>query len=352
LPIDSPEPARASRAKSVYAAVGFLLGGVLLYFSVRGIDWPRVLHTARGAKPGLLVACFALCSLALLARAIRWRVLLSAESRVGIGDAFWATAAGYFGNTFLPARAGEIVRTLMITSRFPVSKPFVLTTALLERFADAIALVAISTVVLLTMPAPPGWLRGASKPFAILGLCGILAIVALPRLERQGRAILIWARIPESLKAKLIHILEQCLLGLRSFHDSRRLTAFSLLAAVIWSIDGIGTVIGARALGLVMPLPASFLLIAGLGLGSALPSTPGYVGIYQFVAVSILVPFGFDRTDAIAFILFSQALYCVIIGFWGALAFWRFRKMASAGDSEILKEATPLACSATVSDRL
>ena len=39
-----------------------------------------------------------------------------------------------------------------------------------------------------------------------------------------------------------------------------------------------------------------------MGLASALPSTPGYVGIYQFVAVSVLTPFGFSRTDAIAYI--------------------------------------------------
>ena len=62
------------------------------------------------------------------------------------------------------------------------------------------------------------------------------------------------------------------------------------------------------ALGFQIPLPVAFLLIAGLGLGSALPSTPGYVGIYQFVAVTVLTPFGFSRTDAIAYILVAQAL--------------------------------------------
>ena len=47
-------------------------------------------------------------------------------------------------------------------------------------------------------------------------------------------------------------------------------------------IDATGTVV--CVLGLVIPFPVAFLLNAGLGLGSALPSTPGYVGIYQFVA--------------------------------------------------------------------
>jgi len=70
----------------------------------------------------------------------------------------------------------------------------------------------------------------------------------------------------------------------------------------------------------------AFLLIAGLGLGSALPSTPGYIGIWQFVAVSILTPFGFSKTDAVAYILVAQALQYVYIGLCGALGFLNYRR--------------------------
>jgi uncharacterized membrane protein YbhN (UPF0104 family) len=70
----------------------------------------------------------------------------------------------------------------------------------------------------------------------------------------------------------------------------------------------------------------AFLLMAGLGLGSALPSTPGYVGIYQFVAVRVLTPFGFSRTDAIAYILVAQALSYVVIGLWGSVGLWHYRR--------------------------
>lgn len=86
----------------------------------------------------------------------------------------------------------------------------------------------------------------------------------------------------------------------------------------------------AAALGLRMPITVAFLVITGLSLGSALPSTPGYVGIYQFVAVTVLTPFGFTRTDAIAYILVAQALMYALIGFWGALGLWRYRRGRSA----------------------
>ena len=93
--------------------------------------------------------------------------------------------------------------------------------------------------------------------------------------------------------------MDQSLRGMRAFHDARRLTEFLALTVLIWSVDAVGAVITGTALGLQLPLSVAFLLIAGLGVASALPSTPGYVGIYQFVAVTVLTPFGFSRTTAI-----------------------------------------------------
>ena len=105
------------------------------------------------------------------------------------------------------------------------------------------------------------------------------------------------------------------------------------MTGVIWLIDGIGTGVGAWVIGFSIPLPLAFLLIAGLGLGSALPSTPGYVGIYQFVAVSVLTPFGISKADAIAYILLAQGLQYVSVMIWGPLALWKlggWRKWTAA----------------------
>jgi hypothetical protein len=128
------------------------------------------------------------------------------------------------------------------------------------------------------------------------------------------------------LKPKLLVALEHGLRGIRSFHHIGRLSAFLALTVCVWTLDAVGAVVGANAIGLEIPLWLAFLLIAGLGLGSALPSTPGYVGIYQFVAVSVLTPFGFSRNDAIAFILVTQALSYVVIGVWGSLGLVRYRR--------------------------
>ena len=301
----------------VSLASAALLAAVLLYYSLRGIEWREVARIIAGAAAGGLALTAGLSTVTLFLRACRWRILLNAEAHVSVPTAFWATAAGYFGNNFLPARAGELVRSFMISSGAGLEAAYVLATALAERAADAIALVVISAVVLLTLPDLPGWLSGAARPFAFLALIGALGIAVLPLLGSIARKAIERSPLPHAWRPRLIEMMEHALRGLRAFHDTRRFSAFLALTVAIWCMDALGVMITADALGLPMPFSAAFLLVASLGLGSALPSTPGYVGIYQFVAVTVLGPFGFSRSDAIAYILVGQAVSYVVIGFWG-----------------------------------
>ncbi len=319
---DSPAASR-SRFRLVYWAVAILIAGTLLYFSLRGIQWAQVWSILSRASPQFVALWVAVGTFSLFLRALRWRILLRAQAPIGVATAFWATVAGYFGNNFLPARAGELVRTAMIRTRSGLSMTFVLTTALSERLCDAITLVMISSIILLAMPVLPGWFNRAARPLAILGLCGAVGIIVLPRLERLWRYFLGKVPLPKAVHDKLLRILEQILIGLRTFHEVRRVLAFALFTLIIWFSDAVGTLIGMHALGLSISLPVAFLLNTGLGLGSALPSTPGSVGIYQFVAVSILTPFGLSRADAIAYSLLAQALQYGGIGILGVVALTR-----------------------------
>lgn len=314
-----PEVAKTPRPHAAYWVVSLALAAVFLYFSLRGIEWRQVWETLRHASPALVLAVAALSSFNLFLRSYRWRVLLSAQKGVSVPLAFWATAAGYLGNNVLPARAGEVVRTLMISSRTGMSRTFVLTTALAERMVDAIALITISAGVLLIVPVQAGWLMKAARPFAVIGLAGVAAIVLLPLFESFWFRVLARLPVPPRLRGTVEMILRHVLDGIRSFHDPGRLTRFLGFTAIIWLADAIVTVTGARSIGISIGLPVALLLVAGLGLGSALPSTPGYVGIYQFVAVNVLTPFGFSKTQAIAYILLFQALNYAVILFWGLL---------------------------------
>ena len=328
------ESPRRSRPSPIYWIVSLALAGVLLYYSLRGVEWVTVWEVLKGADPPGIAGALAIMTAALFLRSLRWRVLLSAEQRMPVSDVFWATSAGYLGNNFLPARAGEFVRTLMISRRTGLSKTFVLTTALCERVVDGLALITIASAVLLVLPENPSWLNVAAEPLAIAGIAGVIVLSLFPLFEPTWERLLARLPIPEHFRERAEHFLRQGVQGLRSFHNRARLAKYLLLTAVIWLLDGAIVVVGSKAIDVPIPLTVAFLLIAGLGLSSALPSTPGYVGIYQFVAVTILTPFGFTQESAIAFILLFQAMTYVIFLFWGAIGIWLSSKAPALAAGE------------------
>jgi uncharacterized protein (TIRG00374 family) len=306
--------------------LSFLLAGVLLYFSLRGVDWSRVGRTIAGAQWRYLAAASAITSFSYFLRSLRWRILLNADAWFSVGTVFWANMAGYLGNNFLPARAGELIRSFLISSRSSLSKTYVLTTALGERLMDVIALVLWSSLVLLGVNPKPRWMQDLSKTMAIVAGLGAISIMLLPHTGGLVENILRRIPLPEGLRKRLLRLAEQILLGLRAFHNWGRFTGFVLMTVVIWMSDAMGIIIGAHGLGLTISFRVALLLLTALGLGSALPSTPGYVGIYQFVAVTVLTPFGIGRDEALAYILVLQVLGSLVVLTLGLPGLYQLKK--------------------------
>jgi glycosyltransferase 2 family protein len=301
------------------------LAAALLWWTLRGVDWHRVAGLLSRARWTLVALACTFSSLACFFRSLRWRLLLSARHRLGAATVFWATMAGYLSNNLLPARAGEFIRSVIISRRSTLSKTYVLTTALTERLTDTIVLVVASRLLLTGIQQKPAWLDGASITACVLGLLG-LAVVLLVRFSHGTiRRALSGFPLPLHLGDRLKGLLEQVVLGFSALDDTGRLARFCGLTALIWVADAAGSMIMARALGLTLSFSVAVLLLTALGLGSALPSTPGYIGVYQYVAITVLVPFAFTRDEALAYILLAQAAGYVVITFWGTIGFWRTR---------------------------
>lgn len=305
--------------------ITLVLAGGLLFLSLRGVQWGEVFRSLRQARAELLVLTFVAFTGSHLLRAARWFLLLRADQPIPAPTVFWALEVGYLGNNLLPARLGELIRSALIAARSRIGFGYALATTLAERISDSIALVTISLVASLTLTGTPDWLRGATRGLAVVAVLGMVCLFAAPYLQAIPRWIIARLPFPQGLKARLIGLLEQFLLGVRAFQHPRRALGFAALTLVIWTVDGLGAVLTARALGFDLPLPQAMLLLAALGLASAAPSTPGYVGIYQFVAISVLVPLGYAREQALVFILTFQFMIYLLTLTWGPLGLWRLK---------------------------
>ena len=305
------------------------LAAFLLWWALRGVDWRTVWTAIAGARWQLLGAAAAFTCLSFFMRSLRWRILLNAEENLSVGTVFRATMACYMGNAFLPARAGELVRTLVVSGRSSLTKTYVLTTALSERLMDAVALVLWSSLILLGVHPKPDWMAGVARTMAVAAAAGAIAIAVLPHTGKLCENLLQRLPLPHGLRDRLVDLTGQVLLGMRAFHHTGRFLGFAALTVLIWISDALGTMVAGRALHLAISFSMAMLLITGLGLSSALPSTPGYVGIYQFVAVTVLVPLGIAKSNALAFILVMQAYGYAVTLLLGLPCLWMLRSEKS-----------------------
>lgn len=311
------------KSAGVRTIVAVALALVLLYFALRGVEWSRVGQTIAGAQWQYLVIGTVTSIFSMWLRAFRWRILLNSEEgplgKLSISNVFWSVSAGYLGNLVLPARAGELVRTYLVSTKSGLTKTYVLTTALGERVVDAIALILFSSIAMMTVAAKPEWMERMARSLAAVAALAALSVAILPYVHGIIETILHKLPMPHGLRDRIIGLIEQVMLGLRSFHDVRRFGAFTGLTLIIWCGDTIGAMLTAIALNLHVTFPVALLFISALGLGSALPSTPGYVGIFQFVAVTVLGPFGIGKDQAIAYVLLMQAISSVVFLVFGSI---------------------------------
>jgi glycosyltransferase 2 family protein len=318
-------PSKPGRRFRWSLLVAIVLAAALLYLAVRGVKWAELVTAVKQARVEFLLIAVGFSHVAMLLRSLRWRVLLSAEKKVAPLTVFWATMAGYLGNNFLPVRAGEFIRSAALGHKAGLSKSWVFATALTERLLDAVALVLFSLMAVLSMGQSSQWLVRAWRLMGIVGVTGIVFLLLMPRLETPLLKVVERLGLPERLRERLAGILSQFVSGLRALASPGRGLGFAGLTVAIWLTDAAGTMIGARAFGLGLSLPVALMLLAALGLSSAVPSTPGYVGVYQFVAVAVLVPLGYPRSGVLAYITAAQALGYVIVAVWGLLGIWRLQ---------------------------
>lgn len=304
----------------------FIIAAILLILAIKGIDWASFFSTIRNGRYGFLLIIGPIASINYFLRAFRWRILLRAQKSIPVISVFWANMVGYMGNAFLPARSGEIMRSVFLGKKSQLGVSYVLATAFVERVIDALALILIGTTSLLWQKSFPSSLINAIQILAGVAIIGFVFVLFVPFQEEK--ALHLWAKlpVPRNASERIAQQISRFILGMRSLQNPGRIAEFIVLTGLIWFVDGWNTVLSAQIVSQSMNLGQALILLSALGLSSAIPSTPGYIGVYQFVAVTILIPFDFSRSDALSYILIMQVVNYLVVSFWGLIGLWKLNR--------------------------
>ena len=319
-----PNEAASHRPRVWWVTAAIALAGIFGWLATRSVKWHDLIAVLRHARVGLLLLSMGVASFSYLIRALRWQGLLRVEHRIGFWPVFWANSAGNLGNTILPARAGELLRTVMISAHSGLSKAFVLSTAFSERLADVLALLLLAGFVNSVSHVLPPTLRPMNAAVLAIACIGVLFFCLPRRLEDLGN--LLANILPERLRERAVQFVRQAAAGVRSLHSYRRLAIFGSLTLVIWLLDAYSTVIAGWALGLSVPFALALLLLAALGLSSIIPALPGQIGLFQFITIEVMATAGMDHTHGLMYGLVLQAGSFLVIGFLGLIGIWKHQR--------------------------
>jgi hypothetical protein len=261
---------------------------LLLFF--RHVDLRAAMADIADARPAWLLLSLATFFLNIAIRARRWQFLLRPIGNASFGNAFRATAVGFAASAVLPARAGEVIRPYFLSRHEPVSATGAFATVVVERILDVVTVL----VLLASFVFVFGRSQAAANPAAFAAvrwaalLAGAAAVVVLV-------VLFLLAGRPAALDQVLLK-LERLLPGRIAGLTTRLVEKFSaglgtirrpveLLVALLWSFPlwltiAVGIWSVARAFTLPVPFAGSFLMIAFLVIGGAVP-TPGAVGGYH-----------------------------------------------------------------------
>jgi uncharacterized protein (TIRG00374 family) len=236
-------------------------------------------------------------------------------------------AIGYFANTMLPARLGDLARALLAGRAFQVGRLTVLGTIVVERLADGLFILAVVVVLGIVVAG------GADLASTAVVLAG-LAVVGLVVLA----GVLAWIHRPgEGLRGRIRSLVDRVLDGMAALRSPRSFAVAALLtiAAFGMSVASFATV--ASAAGVHLSIGQAALVMGGLALSTSIPAAPGSLGTYEFVGVSILTTIGVGADVALAIVVVIHVAATLPLAFAGLVAAWQLHFRVS----EIAEDAAP-----------
>ena len=293
----------------VAALVGVPVSAVFMYLAIRGADLAAVsstLQNARLAPLGLAVVCM---GVVYWLQAARWRRIagtsLSQQRYVEM------VVAGVAVNNVLPGRVGDLLRARWV-SRGAFSYGRGVATVVLDRGFD---LLALATFLLVTLPfvTDEGWVDrivvGTLLVLAALAV-GLAAARSYTRRRPRGR---------RPHRRLVRRFLRDTLDGLSELMSTTRPLQLVGLSLAAWSVWAVAAILVGRSVGVELSILEAVFVTAALNLGVAIPSSPGFVGTYQWLGVSALALFGVSQEAGLAFAIAMQAVWYVPTTLVGAV---------------------------------
>jgi len=288
-------------ALSAILGVGF--GALLLWLSISHVDIGNVKSAMAEARYAPMVIAVALYWTAVAIRISRWRLLLSKTKLLAYVEVGRSLIIGYTVNNLLPARLGELFRVDFIAREYGMARSAVLGSVIMERLADAIAV-----VLLLAFGLAFATFKKDTSAFAFAAL---LAATAISFVIGGLCVVVLWQeRLLRNRFRWLSDRLNILTLSISEFGGGM-IISISTMTVVIWFLEMAAVASVISGFGVMVNVPGLSLICGSAAVSTLLPSAPGYIGSMQAAFVLAFSALGLASVLAL---LSATAVQLLLLG--------------------------------------
>ncbi len=287
------------------------MGIVFLVLALRGVDLSEVrLALARADYRPVIVALLSVIA-TFWVRAARWRHLFYPHHRrLRLAKLVSFIFVGQMMNGLVPGRVGELARAYLVRESEGQSATFTLGTIAVEKAVDISMLAALFILMLPLMALPawvaePGWMT-----MAFLLVVGVIFLALALTRQRWIRWLAgLELRLPYLARWQVSARLERGVASLDALAHWPTLLAVMGWSILLWALYAFHNYLILTALHLPASITMALFVLLVLQVGVAVPSSPGKVGVFQYLCILALSPFGIDRSAGLSY---GALLYLVV----------------------------------------
>lgn len=311
-------------SKWLKLSLGFILSFLGLYFAFQNIDLNDLLKSFESINYFWIFVAIILLILYTYIRSLRWRLLLFSLKLVTIKDLFASNMVGYFGNSILPFKMGEILRGYAISRNNDLKTSTVLGSIVLERVCDLGGLLILLLFVTLFYSFP--YDIGLSLLISAAAILIVLILLWFISFKKElimnkikGTNLMDFKTVISFIKT-----LSSFSIGFSSLNSFRSFIYVSLLTFVSWFILYLVTYYTLLSLNLQIGWVEIAVVLLLTSMAMSVPAAPGAIGTHHFATYYVMNSLlGFSSIDSQTFAIVLHAVSYLPLVAIGAYYFFK-----------------------------
>jgi len=297
---------------------GSTISLVFIILLLWNIDGTAIIKTISEINYYLIVPAVIIQLMSYWVRGVRWHHMLINISETKVTNLFPIICISYMANNVLPFRVGELVRAYLLDKKEKISKTSALSSILLERIFDGLTLLLILGIAALLFPFPI-WVKQIGLITLVTFLCVLLFLISLLFFDIQTIAIVrkVTQKLSPSTRRKIDMIIVNFLEGIEVVKKPGKLVRIIGLSVMVWCMEGILFIAIAEAFDFNSIVYLAMFTMVLVNLGIMIPSSPGYIGTFEFFCVRALSVFNITKEIALSYALILRVFQYIPITILG-----------------------------------